>query len=203
MWDFVDPLVISNNPVLIRGESGVRGDLIARAVHAASTRRGGPFVKVNCAAIPPRLLESHLFGHEEGPFLGTHRRKRGQFEYASKGTLYLEEVAKLPRSLQERLLHAMRDHRFSRVGGDGTIDVDAGVIASTNRDLEAAIGRGEFMEELYYRLAVVEFRVKPGKDEGSDDSGLDRPGVPRRPRSPLATGGRGRRSGSSSSKRSR
>jgi DNA-binding NtrC family response regulator len=150
---------------LIRGESGLRRDRFARAVHPASTRRGGPFIKVNCAAIPPELRESQLFGHEKGHVPDGHQRNRGQFEDESRGTLYLDEVGELPLVLQERLLHVLQSLRFSRVGH--------GTIASTNRDLEAAIARGEFIEDLYYRLKLVEIRLKPEKDEGSDDSGLD------------------------------
>jgi two-component system response regulator AtoC len=147
--------------VLVRGESGVGKDLVARAIHAASARHDGPFVKVNCAAIPSGLLESELFGHEKGAFTGAHRRKPGQFECANKGTIYLDEVAELPLALQAKLLHVLQDLRFSRVGGQGLIDVDTRVIAATNRDLESALTRGEFREDLYYRLNVVEIRVPP------------------------------------------
>ncbi len=147
--------------VLIRGESGVGKDLVARALHAASARRGGPFVKVNCAAIPPGLLESELFGHEKGAFTGAHRRKPGQFEYANHGTIYLDEIAELPLALQAKLLHVLQDLRFSRVGGHGSIEVDTRVVAATNRDLDQAMARGEFREDLYYRLNVVEIRIPP------------------------------------------
>src|SRR6266478_3715178 len=157
----IDSIADTDTTVLIRGESGVGKDLIARAVHAASTRRAGPFVKVNCAAIPHSLLESELFGHERGAFTGAHRRKPGQFEYANKGTIYLDEIAELPLALQAKLLHVLQDFRFSRVGGHGLIDVDARVIAATNRDLEQAMARSEFREDLYYRLNVVEIRIPP------------------------------------------
>ena len=151
----------TDTTVLIRGESGVGKDLIARAVHQASIRSDGPFVKVNCAAIPSDLLESQLFGHEKGAFTGAHRRKFGQFEYANKGTLFLDEIAELPLALQAKLLHVLQDFRFSRVGGHAVIAVDARVIAATNRDLERAMERGAFREDLYYRLNVVEIRVPP------------------------------------------
>jgi two-component system, NtrC family, response regulator AtoC len=157
----VESIADTDTTVLIRGESGVGKDLVARAVHAASVRRDGPFVKVNCAAIPQGLLESELFGHEKGAFTGAHRRKPGQFEYANKGTIYLDEIAELPLGLQAKLLHVLQDFRFSRVGGHGLIDVDTRVIAATNRDLEEAMRRGEFREDLYYRLNVVEIRVPP------------------------------------------
>src|SRR4029077_1354079 len=151
----------TDTTVLIRGESGVGKDLIARAVHRASTRRDGPFVQVNCAAIPQDLLESELFGHEKGAFTGAYRRKPGQFEYANKGTVFLDEIAELPLALQAKLLHVLQDFRFSRIGGHGIVAVDARVIAATNRDLEDAMKRGEFREDLYYRLNVVEIRVPP------------------------------------------
>src|SRR5256885_2947189 len=150
--------------VLMRGESGVGKDLVGRVIHAAFARRGGPFVKVNCAAIPPGLLESELFGHEKGAFTSAHRLKLGQFEYANKGTIYLDEIAELPLALQAKLLHVLQDFRFSRVGGHGLIDVDARVVAATNRDLEHAMARSEFREDLYYRLNVVEVWVPPLRD---------------------------------------
>jgi len=157
----IENIADTDATVLIRGESGVGKDLVARAIHAASARRGGPFVKVNCAAIPPGLLESELFGHEKGAFTGAHRRKPGQFEYANKGTIYLDEIAELPLALQAKLLHVLQDFRFARVGGNALVDVDTRVIAATNRDLELAMTRGEFREDLYYRLNVVEIHIPP------------------------------------------
>src|SRR5881296_2731000 len=157
----IENIADTDATVLICGESGVGKDLVARAIHAASSRRHGPFVKVNCAAIPTGLLESELFGHEKGAFTGAHRRKPGQFEYANQGTIYLDEIAELPLALQAKLLHVLQDFRFSRVGGHGLIDVDARVIAATNRDLEHAMARSEFREDLYYRLNVVEIRIPP------------------------------------------
>jgi two-component system, NtrC family, response regulator AtoC len=147
--------------VLIRGESGVGKDLVARAIHASSSRRHAPFVKINCAAIPSGLIESELFGHEKGAFTGAHRRKPGQFEHAHKGTIYLDEIGELPLALQAKLLHVLQDFRFSRVGGYGWVDVDSRVIAATNRNLEEAVARGAFREDLYYRVNVVEIRVPP------------------------------------------
>ncbi len=170
--DVIESIADTDTTVLVRGESGVGKDLIARAVHAASTRHQGPFIKVNCAAIPSGLLESELFGHERGAFTGAHRRKPGQFEYANKGTIYLDEIAELPLSLQAKLLHVLQDFRFSRVGGHAMIDVDARVIAATNRDLEVAMRRGEFREDLYYRLNVVEIRVPPLRERREEIPGL-------------------------------
>ena len=157
----IESIADTDATVLIRGESGVGKDLVARSIHARSARRAGPFVKVNCAAIPPGLLESELFGHEKGAFTGAHRCKPGQFEYAHGGTIYLDEIAELPLALQAKLLHVLQDFRFARVGGHGLIEVDARVIAATNRDLEHALTHGEFREDLYYRLDVVEIQIPP------------------------------------------
>lgn len=156
----IESIADTDATVLIRGESGVGKDLVARAIHAASKRSDRAFIKVNCAAIPAGLLESELFGHEKGAFTGAHRRKPGQFEYANHGTIYLDEVAELPLQLQAKLLHVLQDLRYSRVGGD-VIKVDVRVIAATNRDLEVALARGEFREDLFYRLNVVEVRIPP------------------------------------------
>ncbi|PYN00319.1 MAG: hypothetical protein DME07_16990 [Candidatus Rokuibacteriota bacterium] len=147
--------------VLIRGESGVGKDVIARTIHVASARRDHPFVKVNCAAIPTGLLESEFFGHERGAFTGAHRRKLGQFELAHRGTIYLDEVGDLPLALQAKLLHVLQDLRFCRVGGHGMVDVDVRVIAATNGNLEGAMAQGQFRQDLYYRLNVVDIRVPP------------------------------------------
>ena len=157
----IENIADTDTTVLIRGESGVGKELIARAIHAASACREGPFVKVNCAAISQELLESELFGHEKGAFTGAHQRKPGQFELANRGTIYLDEIGELPRALQAKLLHVLQDFRFSRVGGLTPIDVDAQVIAATNRCLEEAMAQGEFREDLYYRLNVIEIRVPP------------------------------------------
>jgi len=157
----IENIADTDATVLIRGESGVGKDLVARAIHAASALHGGPFVKVNCDAIPPGLLESELFGHEKGAFTGAHRRKPGHFEYANKGTIYLDEIAELPLALQAKLLHVLQDFRFARVGGQGLIDVDTRVIAATNRNLEQAMACGEFRGDLYYRLNVVDIHIPP------------------------------------------
>src|SRR5262249_28176516 len=160
----IDHVADTDATVLIRGESGVGKDLVARAVHARSTRHDGPFVRVNCAAIPSGLLESELFGHEKGAFTGAVQRKLGRFELARHGTIYLDEIGDLSLELQAKLLHVLQDFRFSRVGGHGRTDVEAGVIAATNRDLEAAMTGLEFREDLFYRLNVVELRIPPLRD---------------------------------------
>jgi len=157
----IESIADTDATVLIRGESGVGKELIARSVHSASRRHQGGFIKVNCAALPAGLLESELFGHEKGAFTGAYRRKLGQFEYAHMGTIYLDEIGEIPAALQAKLLHVLQDFRFSRVGGHDVITVDARVIAATNRHLEDAMARGDFREDLYYRLNVVEINVPP------------------------------------------
>ena len=168
----IENIADTDATVLICGESGVGKDLVARAIHAASSRRHGPFVKVNCAAIPTGLLESELFGHEKGAFTGAHRRKPGQFEYANQGTIYLDEIAELPLALQAKLLHVLQDFRFSRVGGQALLAVDIRVIAATNRNLEEAMASGQFRADLYYRLNVVEIRVPPLRERREEIPGL-------------------------------
>src|SRR5262245_411202 len=157
----IEEVAGTNAAVLIRGESGVGKDLVARAIHSASTRRQQPWIKVNCAALPAELLESELFGHEKGAFTGAHSRKLGKFEFAHMGTIFLDEVGELPLALQPKLLHILQDLAFSRIGGRELIHVDVRVVASTNRNLEDALENGQFREDLYYRLNVVEIRVPP------------------------------------------
>ena len=147
--------------VLVLGESGVGKNLVAQAIHSTSNRRSGPFVLVNCAALAGELLESELFGHEKGAFTGAYRLKPGRFEFAQGGTLCLDEIGEMPRLLQAKLLHVLQDLRFSRVGGRELIRADVRVIATTNRDLQVAMQRREFREDLYYRLNVVEIQVPP------------------------------------------
>jgi len=161
IWSVIEDVADTDATILLRGESGVGKDFVGRAVHTRSARRGGPFVKVNCAAIPAELLESELFGHERGAFTGAYRRKLGLFECARGGTIYLDEIAELSLTLQAKLLHVLQDFCFSRVGGNGSIAINARVIAATNRDLERAMARREFREDLYHRVNVVELRVPP------------------------------------------
>ena len=159
--EMVEQVAGINTTILFRGESGVGKDLVARAIHAASPRADRPFVKVNCAALPAGLLESELFGHEKGSFTGASRRKLGLFELANEGSIYLDEIGELPLALQAKLLHVVQDLQFSRIGGGETILVDTRIMASTNRNLELALSRREFREDLYYRLNVVEIHVPP------------------------------------------
>jgi two-component system response regulator AtoC len=145
--------------VLICGETGTGKDLVARAIHEFGVRKAGPFVKVNCAAVPRELLESELFGHERGAFTGAHQLKLGKFESADRGTIFLDEIGDLHPALQGKLLHVLQDGQFSRVGGRSTIKVDVRVLAATNQNLEQAVAAGRFRDDLYYRLNVVQIVV--------------------------------------------
>jgi len=147
--------------VLVSGETGTGKDLVARAIHDLSARRTGPFIKVNCAAMPRELLESELFGHERGAFTGAHQLKIGKFESADRGTIFLDEIGDLHPALQGKLLHVLQDGQFSRVGGRSTVKVDVRVLAATNQDLEQAVAGGRFREDLYYRLNVIQVMVPP------------------------------------------
>ena len=147
--------------VLVTGETGTGKELVARAIHHFSGRRTGPFVKVNCAAMPRELLESELFGFERGAFTGAHKLKIGKFEAAHNGTMFLDEIGDLHPALQAKLLHVLQDGEFSRIGGKSTLSVDVRVLAATNQDLERAVAEGRFREDLYYRLNVVHVFVPP------------------------------------------
>ena len=151
----------SDVTVLIRGESGVGKELVARAIHQRSPRRDRPFVKVNCAALPAELLESELFGHEKGAFTGAATTRVGKFEQADTGTIFLDEIGEMKAALQAKLLHVLQDAQFTKLGSNKPINVDVRVVAATNRDLEAMMQRGEFREDLYYRLKVIEVTVPP------------------------------------------
>jgi two-component system response regulator AtoC len=159
--DLISKVASTNTTVLLRGESGVGKEVVARAIHKASPRAGKQFLKVNCAALPGELLESELFGHEKGAFTGAYRQKPGKFEAAHQGTLLLDEIGEMPLRLQAKLLHVLQDGEFSRVGGEKIIGTDVRLIASTNRDLEAAMRVHQFREDLYYRLNVIEIRIPP------------------------------------------
>ncbi len=160
----------SEATVLITGESGTGKELIAGAIHYNSSRKDGPFVKINCAAITETLLESELFGHEKGAFTGADRRKEGRFYQAHRGSLFLDEVSEMSLTMQVKLLRVLQEREFTRVGGEKTIQVDVRVIAATNKDLAGLIGKDQFREDLYYRLNVVGLEVPTLRERREDIS---------------------------------
>jgi len=168
VYDVIEKVADTPSTVLITGESGTGKELIARALHQNSSRANKPFVSVNCAAIPPDLLESELFGYEKGAFTGAVTSKPGRFELADGGTLFLDEIAEIPVSMQVKLLRALQEQQFERVGGIKTITVDIRLVTATNRDLKARIADGGFREDLYYRLNVVHVHLPPLRDRPSD-----------------------------------
>src|SRR2546422_3699983 len=154
--------------VLLEGESGTGKELFARALHALSDRSDGPFVAINCAAIPDTLLETELFGHEKGAFTGAIARKPGKFELANRGTLFLDEIGDLPLSLQAKILRALEEKSFERVGGTVLLHVDVRVVAATNRHLKAAVAARQFREDLYFRLSVFPITIPPLRERPDD-----------------------------------
>ena len=154
--------------VLLEGESGTGKELFARALHALSPRADGPFVAINCAAIPENLLETELFGHEKGAFTGAAARKLGKFELAHRGTLFLDEIGDLPPTLQPKILRALEEKRFERVGGLTPLQVDVRVVAATNRNLKAAVAARQYREDLYFRLSVFPIVIPPLRDRPDD-----------------------------------
>jgi two-component system response regulator AtoC len=159
--DIIEQVADTDITVLVRGESGTGKELVARSVHQLSGRRDRPFVKVNCAALPSELLESELFGFEKGAFTGAQKRKLGKFEFANKGTIFLDEIGEMSPALQAKLLQVLQDGEFSRLGGEADVRVDTRILAATNRNLEEAVEQGEFREDLYYRLNVVTVLMPP------------------------------------------
>jgi two-component system nitrogen regulation response regulator NtrX len=154
--------------ILITGENGTGKELVARSIHYNSRRHAKPFVEVNCAAIPEELIESELFGHEKGSFTGATTQRRGKFDQAHQGTLFLDEIGDMSLKTQAKVLRILQEHKFERVGGNKTIEVDVRVIAATNKDLEKEIANGNFREDLYYRLNVIPFHVPPLRERKSD-----------------------------------
>jgi two-component system, NtrC family, response regulator len=168
VFDLVRKMATTEMPVLITGETGTGKELTAQEIHERSLRKHGPFVPINCGAIPETLLESELFGHERGAFTGAVQQKKGKLEAAAGGTLFLDEVGDLLPTLQVKLLRFLQEGTFERVGGQETLHVDARVLAATNVDLKAAIDKNLFREDLYYRLGVLRIHLPPLRDRGED-----------------------------------
>jgi formate hydrogenlyase transcriptional activator len=168
VFEQIEQVARSGVSVLVRGETGTGKEMAARLVHSLSDRRDAPFIAVNCAALPESLVESELFGHERGAFTGAQTRKLGRFERADSGTLFIDEVGNMPHAVQVKLLRVLQERAFERVGGSETLHVDIRLVAATNLNLESAIERGEFREDLFYRLNVVPISLPPLRDRRED-----------------------------------
>ncbi len=168
VFELIEKVAPTESTVLILGESGTGKELVARAIHARSRRREGPFVPVNCGAIPEELLESELFGYERGAFTGANRSKPGRFELANGGTIFLDEVAEMSPKLQVKLLRILQERTVERLGGEKPVPVDIRIIAATNRNLEAEVAAGRFREDLYFRLNVIPIEIPPLRERRED-----------------------------------
>ncbi len=168
----IHKVAVTDSTVLITGESGTGKELVARALHEASRRRKGPFIRVNCAALSETLLESEMFGHEKGAFTGAVRRKLGRFELADAGTILLDEIGEISPNLQLKLLRVLQEKEFERVGGEETQSVDVRVVACTNRDLGSLVKEGGFREDLYYRLHIVPLHIPPLRERSEEIADL-------------------------------
>ena len=168
VFDTIKRVADSKASVLITGESGVGKELISNAIHNLSSRKDKPMIRVHCAALTETLLESELFGHEKGAFSGAVARKRGRFELANGGTIFLDEIGEINQNVQIKLLRVLQDKKFERVGGEETIEVDVRVVAATNKNLLEEIKKGNFREDLYYRLNVVNIEVPPLRERKED-----------------------------------
>jgi DNA-binding NtrC family response regulator len=168
IFDTMNKAAPTKASILITGESGVGKELVADAIHALSPRKENPLVKVHCAALSATLLESELFGHEKGAFTGAVNRRRGRFELASGGTLFLDEIGEIDQNIQIKLLRVLQEKKFERVGGEQTIETDVRIVAATNKDLKAEIEKGNFREDLYFRLNVVNIHVPPLRERKDD-----------------------------------
>ncbi|MBN2309430.1 MAG: sigma-54 factor interaction domain-containing protein, partial [Candidatus Hydrogenedentes bacterium] len=164
----VELVARSDVPVLFVGETGTGKELMARAIHRRSARAAGPVIRVNCGAIPPELIDSHLFGHERGAFTGAVEKREGWFERANGGTLFLDEIGELPLAAQVRLLRILQDGWFERIGGHHPVNVDVRLVAATHRDLAVMVSEGTFREDLWYRIAVFPILLPPLRDRRQD-----------------------------------
>jgi len=168
VFALIEKVAPTTASVLITGESGTGKELVARAIHFNSPRREAPLISLNCAGLPEHLLESELFGHEKGAFTGAVALRKGRFELADSGTIFLDEIGEMPMNLQAKLLRVIQEKAFERLGGSRTIQVDVRVVAATNRDLKEAVARGEFREDLYYRLNVLHLHLPPLRERAMD-----------------------------------
>lgn len=168
VYEVIDKVADTDSNILITGESGTGKELIAKTIHANSSRSAGPFVPINCAAIPRELLESELFGHEKGAFTGAMNVRAGRFELAQGGTIFLDEIGELHPSLQVKLLRVLQEREFERVGGLKTIKLDVRILAATNREIEQAVREGTFREDLFYRLNVIPVHISPLRNRAED-----------------------------------
>ncbi|MBI2951899.1 sigma-54-dependent Fis family transcriptional regulator, partial [bacterium] len=166
--ELVRTVAASRSTALVTGESGTGKELVARAIHYNSPRKDGPFVTINCAALPKELIESELFGHEKGAFTSAIRQTRGRFELADGGTLLLDEISEIYLPLQAKLLRVLQEREFERVGGHEIIKVDVRIVATTNRDLPKEVQKGRFREDLFYRLNVIPIQIPPLRDRKDD-----------------------------------
>ncbi|MFI5290290.1 MAG: sigma-54-dependent transcriptional regulator, partial [Polyangia bacterium] len=168
VFQVIEKVADTPSTVLITGESGTGKELIARALHSNSSRKDGPFIKINCAAIPKTLMESELFGYEKGAFTGAVGSKPGRFELADQGTLFLDEIGEIPVEMQVKLLRVLQESEFERVGGIKTLKVDVRLVTATNRDLQKEVASGNFREDLFYRLNVVPIHLPPLRERSGD-----------------------------------
>lgn len=168
VYKLIGRVAASDATVLITGESGTGKEVVARVIHRSSPRRERPFIAVNCAALPETLLESELFGHEKGSFTGAMAQRKGRFESASRGVIFLDEIGEMSPSTQKKLLRVLQERTFERVGGNVTVKADVRVIAATNRDLEKDVAEGKFREDLYYRLNVINISLPPLRERKED-----------------------------------
>ena len=168
VFELIGHVADTNTTVLIEGETGTGKELVARAIHQSSTRRNGPLITINCAALPETLLESELFGHEKGAFTSAAGQRKGRFELADGGTIFLDEVGEIPLVMQAKLLRVLQERRFERVGGTTSVEVDVRVVAATNRALIQMVQEGKFREDLYYRLNVMKIDLPPLRERRED-----------------------------------